>query len=207
MSNSVQSIRLDRLVVHPDNPNRMSRANFLKLVRNIKRAGRYEPLIVRPHPEKRGCFQIINGHHRCKALAELGYEEAEAIVWDVDDGQADILLVTLNRLGGSDVLDKKLAILKRLNERIDSANLAKLLPYKHKQIDRLVNLKMPEGPAEVSKADFALPMVFFLSDIQKRIVEKAMAIVEEAKKEKTRAARNAFAIARIAERFLENSDQ
>ena len=207
MSNSVQLIRLDRLVVHPDNPNRMSRANFLKLVRNIKRAGRYEPLIVRPHPEKRGCFQIINGHHRCKALAELGYEEAEAIVWDVDDRQADILLVTLNRLGGSDVLDKKLAILKRLNERIDSANLAKLLPYKHKQIDRLVNLKIPEGPAEVSNADFALPMVFFLSDIQQRVVEKAMAIVEEAKKEKTRAARNAFAIARIAERFLENSDQ
>ncbi|MHC4624131.1 MAG: ParB/RepB/Spo0J family partition protein, partial [Planctomycetota bacterium] len=87
MRNSVHSIALDKLASHPDNPNRQSKANFAKLVRNIARTGRYEPLIVRPHPEKEGYYQIINGHHRRRALSELGYEAADCIVWDVDDEQ------------------------------------------------------------------------------------------------------------------------
>ncbi len=52
MNNSIQSIAIDRLIPHPDNPNRMSKANFDKLVRNIERSGRYEPLVVRPLPGK-----------------------------------------------------------------------------------------------------------------------------------------------------------
>ena len=49
---TIQSIALDGLIAHPDNPNRMSSGNFAKLVRNIEQTGRYEPLIVRPYREK-----------------------------------------------------------------------------------------------------------------------------------------------------------
>ena len=111
---------------HPDNPNRMSRVTFAKLVRNIGQTGRYEPLIVRRITDTQGhisenvtnlrrntyegdVYQIINGHHRWQALKKLGKETADAIVWDIDDDQTDILLATLNRLCGQDVLDKKLA--------------------------------------------------------------------------------------------------
>jgi ParB-like chromosome segregation protein Spo0J len=48
--NRVSRIAIDKLVAHPDNPNRMSKTNFAKLVRNIERTGRYEPLVVRPCP-------------------------------------------------------------------------------------------------------------------------------------------------------------
>jgi hypothetical protein len=48
MANVIRSIGLDKLVAHPDNPNKMSKANLAKLVRNIERTSRYEPLIVRP---------------------------------------------------------------------------------------------------------------------------------------------------------------
>ena len=77
MTNLIQSIALDKLVAHPDNPNRMSSVNFAKLVRNIGRTSRYEPLVVRPAPESRDCFQIINGYHRWRALAKLGYSNEE----------------------------------------------------------------------------------------------------------------------------------
>lgn len=141
IKNEVSSIPIEKLVVHPGNPNRMSKKNFAKLVRNIERTGRYEPLVVRPCPKREGFFQLINGQHRCQALAELGYETADAMVWDLDDYEADMLLATVNRLGGgTDVLDKKLALLCRLNECTPSRDLAKLLPLSGPQIQRLTRI-------------------------------------------------------------------
>ena len=202
MANSVLSIALDKLAAHPDNPNRQSKANFAKLVRNIARTGRYEPLIVRPYPEKEGYYQIINGYHRRRALSELGYEAADCIVWDVDDEQTDILLATLNRLGGSDVLARKVRLLEGLNKRFGSRELAGLVPQTKKQIERLTNLKMPRGPVKMEAGSFANPMVFFLSDRQQGIVEKALTLAGQNSAEKTRAARNAAALAEIAEEFV-----
>jgi ParB-like chromosome segregation protein Spo0J len=205
MANSIQSIALEKLVPHPDNPNRQSRANFAKLVRNIERTGRYEPLVVRPCPDKVDCFQIINGYHRLMALSKLGYKAADAIVWDIDDEQTDILLATLNRLGGSDELAKKLKLLKHLNKKLATGELAKLLPQTKKQIERLTNLKKPDAPTRINANSFAIPVVFFLNDKQQRIVEAAISLVEEPKSEMTKAAKNAAALTCIAQHFVNNS--
>jgi ParB-like chromosome segregation protein Spo0J len=209
MTNSIESIALDKLDFHPDNPNRQSRVNFAKLVRNMERTGRYEPLIVRPCPEKAGYFQIINGHHRCHALAKLGYKSADCIVWDIDDKETDILLATLNRLGGSDELGKKLKLLKRLNKRLEAGKLAKLLPQTAKQIERLTNFKMPSAPAKINAKSFANPLVFFVNDSQQERIEKALSLVEstgrltaEPKAEMTKAAKRAASLAHIAGYFF-----
>jgi len=211
MVNSVQSIEIEKLIAHPDNPNRMSKANFAKLVRNIERSGRYEPIVVRPHPTKVGCYQIINGHHRCEALAKLGYKEADAVVWDVDDQQTDILLATLNRLGGSDELSGKLKLLERLNKGIRSKALAKLLPFTRKQIEQLTNLKRPLTPAAISARTFANPLVFFVDDMQERTIKQALSLVEKSEERSqetedriTKAQRNAAALTKIAEHFIES---
>jgi ParB family transcriptional regulator, chromosome partitioning protein len=207
MTNSVQSIALDKLVAHPDNPNKMSKTTFGKLVRNIKRTGRYEPIVVRPHPERGDYLQIINGHHRCLALTKLGHKSADCVVWDIDDEQTDILLATLNRLGGTDELGKKLELLKRLNKRMESGELSKLLPQTAKQIKRLINLKMPSMPADAKS--FSNPLVFFVNDSQQEVIEKALSSAEGARSEKTnatprstRAARRAASLVDIAGEFL-----
>jgi ParB family chromosome partitioning protein len=202
MTNSIQSIALEKLVANPDNPNRMSGATFGKLVRNIKRTGRYEPIVVRPHPQRGDHFQIINGEHRCRALAKLGYKTADCIVWDIDDEQADILLATLNRLGGSDELGKKLNLLKRLNKKINADELSKLLPQTAKQIERLTNLKMPSMPAKTIAKCFSNPMVFFVNDTQQETIEEALSSAQELGDEKTKAAKRAAALAYIAGEFL-----
>jgi len=206
MTNSVRTIALDKLVVHPDNPNQQSKVNFGKLVRNIERTGRYEPILVRPHPESEGRFQIINGCHRLMALARLGYKDADCIVWDIDDEQTDILLATLNRLGGADELSKKLNLLKRLNKRTESAELAKLLPQTVKQIERLANLKMPSRPAETNAKCFLNPMVFFVNDAQQKTIENALSLAKESRSEKTKALRRAAGLARMAGDFLIQSN-
>lgn len=199
MENTVRTIAMDKLEAHPDNPNQQSKVNFGKLVRNIERTGRYEPILVRPHPEKENRFQIINGHHRQKALYKLGYESADCIVWEVDDEQTDILLATVNRLCGTDKLDKKINLLKRLNKSIEAGKLAKLVPQTAKQIEQLTNLKLPRRPAE--GRFFANPMVFFVNDGQREVIERALSAAE-ANGEKTKAFRRAEALARTAEYFL-----
>jgi len=213
MAKTIQSIALDKLVAHPDNPNRMSKVNFAKLVRNIERTGRYEPLTVRPCPpplcfakrSRESYFQIINGHHRCHALVKLGYETADCIVWDIDDEETDILLATLNRLGGSDELAKKLKLLERLNKRLEAGKLAKLLPQTAKQIERLTDLKRPSAPAQINAKCFANPLVFFVNDSQQERIEKALSLAEAPKAKMTRAAKRAAALTHIAGYFLNRS--
>ena len=224
MTNIIQSIALDKLVAHPDNPNRMSRANFSKLVRNIELTGRYEPLIVRPHRERSDCFEIVNGHHRCRALTKLGYKTADCIVWDIDDEETDVLLATLNRLGGTDELGKKLALLKRLKKKMGVAELSKLLPQTTKQIERLTNLKIPTTPARINANSFANPVVFFVNDAQQQVIESALSlatkqeilrcaqndklcfqIITKPKNKMTKAAKRAAALAQIAGDFLNHS--
>ena len=206
-ANSIRSIRLDRLIDHPDNPNQQSGGNFRKLVSNIKRSGLYEPIVVRPHPTKKGYFQIINGYHRCKALRKGGYKEADCVVWEVDDEQTDIYLSTLNRLGGKDEIGKKVALLKRLNKKLEVSELGKLLPGTAKQIELLSKLDRPKPSLEEAKVKrkfFAKAMVFFLDSDQRQIVENALSAAVEVKEGRTRAAANAAALTTIARGFLEN---
>lgn len=200
------SIAIDKLTCHPDNPNRMSKANFNKLVRNIERAGRYEPLIVRPDPKDKDRFQIINGHHRAKALAKLGREKADCIIWDVDDEQTQILLATLNRLSGSDVPVRKIALLKKLAARFETKQLSRLLPYPAKQLERLATLDIRQlkmAQRTDSAECFVNPLVFFVSNEQKQAIETALELAGADIKADTKAAKRATAFTLIARSFCQ----
>jgi len=203
MKNSIKSIPLEKLIAHPDNANRQSKATFARLVRNIDRTGRYEPLVVRPHRSRKGFYEIINGHHRRRALAQLGHDTADAVVWDVDDEQVDILLATLNRLCGRDDLAARLKLLKRLSGRYEARQLARLIPNTKKQIERLTNLKLGTSPVKIEAPAFATPMVFFLNDRQRRIVAQALSQARADDNAKTAAAGRASALARICRCYID----
>jgi len=202
---TIKRIPLDRLEPHPDNPNRMSRANAEKLLRNIERTGRYEPLVVRPCPGRHGFYQILNGRHRCEVLRKLGLAAADVVIWDVDDEQADILLGTLNRLGGRDSLDRKLALLRRLTGRIPTRKLARLLPGTLGQIERLTASQPLSQTTARQACAFAKAMVFFVDDGQQRRIEEALSAAERPAEGQGRAARRAAALTQIALRFLDPS--
>lgn len=54
------------------------------LVASIRDHGQQVPILVRPHPETDGRFQIVYGRRRVAALRELG-QPARALVRDLDD--------------------------------------------------------------------------------------------------------------------------
>jgi ParB/RepB/Spo0J family partition protein len=204
MSETIKTIALSKLIANPGNPNVMSREKFNKLIRNIERTGLYEPIVVRPHPQKQDCFEIINGHHRVKALIRLGRKEADCVIWNVDDEQTAVLLATLNRLCGSDEPAKKIALLKELTKRMGTADLAKILPQTAKQIEQLTNLKFNAVPLKPDIGQFAIPLVFFVGQQQKDIIENALSSIASrvSSDEMTKAQRRAAAITKIAEHFL-----
>lgn len=207
--NLMQSLSLDNLVAHPANTNRMSKVNFARLAAHIKRTGRYEPIVVRPHPTKTGCYQILNGHHRVKVLRQLGYREADCVCWQVDDAEADVLLATVNRLCGRDDVQKKSELIKRLSRRFSIKEMAKMLPDGKKQLERLQNLQKPMAIS--STQCFANAVVFFLTDEQKAILDKALNLArqirerrEERKKGLGSAKQRACGLVTIAESFIVN---
>jgi len=196
-SKTIESIQIDRLIANPANPNRLNDVTFRKLLANIKRTGNYEPVIVRPHGDRPGCFEIINGHHRIKVLGQLGHKEADCVVWQVDDDEALVLLATLNRLGGSDNLRKKSELIKRLSRRFSSIKLSTLLSDSRKSIERLRNLEKLPALSGLRQKAFLNPMVFFLTDEQKKIVEEILAVAIDPGLKATTAQKRAWAIVEI----------
>ncbi|MGD0785279.1 MAG: ParB/RepB/Spo0J family partition protein [Sedimentisphaerales bacterium] len=212
MQNTIIRIPLDKLLPHPENPNRMAKANFEKLKRHIKQSHNYEPLIVRKHPDPdlagENHFQIINGHHRAAALKQLGETFADCVQWDVDDNAARLLLATLNRLGGKDELAAKASLYKNLSINFSVPELSKLLPDTKQAIERLKDITKSLPQIADNAMDLAMPygkaflntLIFFLNDEQIKIVEAAIEKATPAKG--TKAERMAAAITIIATKAL-----
>jgi len=201
----IQAIGIDRLVANPASPNRMPRAVFAKLKSHIDRTGNYEPIVVRGHDGRAGCFEIINGAHRVEALGQLGYTSADCVEWEVDDDEMLVLSGTLNRLRGRDDLGAKSALIKRLCERFDVKQLVARLPESRKTIERLRDVeKQPPATAAKAKA-FLNPVVFFLTDEQKQILNDAMGGGAEKDKAPISAPARAQAITAICAEYAKHS--
>lgn len=205
--NNFKTVLIETLVDNPNNPNSMSKSGFAKLVRNIERTGLYEPIIVRriktQNTERSAHYEIINGHHRLKALKMLGHKTVDVCVWDVDDMQSDILLATLNNLRGSPVLEKKLSLLHKLSEHSDAKKLSELLPLTSGQIERYQNLSLPCTPAK-QKLNCDEPLIFFVNRKQKEIITNAIRRMQKAGKKSSAQVTKTEAITHLAEFFNKN---
>jgi ParB family chromosome partitioning protein len=60
--------------------------DFHALIESVKTNGQLVPILVRPHPEKEGAFQVAYGHRRLR-VAELLQAKVKAIVRHLNDEQ------------------------------------------------------------------------------------------------------------------------
>lgn len=134
----LQYLPLHRLHAHPSNANVMSNSRRAKLARHIAREGRYPPLIVRPHPEVPGDFQLLDGHQRCQVLRRLGQTEGLCLLWPCDDAEALTLLATLNRLEGTDDPKRRAGLVADLQRLIPAEQLTRLLPEDDRGLRKLL---------------------------------------------------------------------
>ena len=172
------TITLDHLVDHPDNANRMPPALVEKLARHIAESGDYPPLIVRriSDNEDEPRYQILDGHHRVRALRKLGYEAARCEVWEVDDERATLLLLTLNRLEGADDPQRRGALLKRLSDSVGVKELSRLVPEDPTRLRKLIEASAaPPPPVEPPDVE-SMPqaVTFFLTAPQRRHLLKRL---------------------------------
>ncbi|MGV4796531.1 plasmid partitioning protein RepB [Rhizobium sp. F40D2] len=61
-------------------------AELAQLVEQIREHGQQVPILVRPHPEIRGRYQVAYGHRRLAAAREIGIR-VRAVIRDLTDGQ------------------------------------------------------------------------------------------------------------------------
>ena len=202
-------VPLDDLLAHPLNSNVMPEDLQAKLRAHIKRTGRYPFLVVRPHPEDPGKYQVLDGHHRVAILRELGHREARCDVWEVDDREAKLLLATLNRLQGQDLPLRRAQLLHELLGEMSCVDLAGLLPETDKQLEELHALL--EFPADevaamleerADEAERVLPRVmnFVVTPEQEELIEQAVELASDGTPGRDRRARG---LANLARRFME----
>lgn len=186
----LHDLLLNQLEPHPNNTNVMSASLFEKLMRHIEQTGQYPPLIVRPlfrdhEPTHAGDdtpdpdtprYQLIDGHHRARALEKLGRATARCVIWHVDDEQTLMLLATLNRLEGRDDPHKRADLLKTLHDRKGLDALRASLPEKADQLKHLLQAQhAPPAPAAPTpREDMPEAVHFFLYPRQRRALERAL---------------------------------
>ena len=179
----LQQIPLDHLHAHPANANRMDPETFDKLRENMRREGKYPPVIVRPHPEIPGEFQTLDGHNRIEVEREGGATSVLCYVWDCDDATALLLLSTLNRLHGEDIPVKRAELLAELNSLVSIDELALLLPEDEAAITDmlgLLDLDVDSLLADLERAASShgpglRSVTFALTAEEEELVERAIA--------------------------------
>ncbi len=91
----VQSLPLDRLMPFPNHPFKvLDDEKMQETVESIKERGVLVPILVRPAND--GNFEIVSGHRRHHASLLAGKTEIPAIVREMDDDTAILLMVDSN---------------------------------------------------------------------------------------------------------------
>ena len=199
---TIVSLPICKLHAHPDNANRMSKVKFNKLIGHIDTTGQYEPLVVRKHPLKNNAWQILNGHHRLRALRQLKHARADCVIFAADDAQARLYLLNLNRLIGRDNVYKKAKLIELLCRCYTPRDLAKRLGESKTAIEKLDALSKNQPlPKTTEGKPFLLPMTFFMTESQHATITAAF---DKASDETTggHSQKRLTALCRMAEDYL-----
>ena len=141
---------------------------MMETVESVKEYGVLVPIIARPMPD--GGYEIVSGHRRKRACELAGMNEIPAIVRDLDDDEAVIIMVDSN-LQRENILPSerakayqmKMEAIKRQGERVDLTfrqvgeklsvtKVAKDAGESERQIHRILRLNNLEPPL-IDKVD------------------------------------------------------
>ena len=108
-----QDIKLDLIDSFPNHPYHVfDDTDMAELVASIKANGLLNPIIVRNKADSR--YEVISGHRRKRAYEILKINEIRAIVDDVDDNDAVIMMVDSNCVR-TKILPREKALSYKLN--------------------------------------------------------------------------------------------
>lgn len=150
-----QDIKVGLIDSFPNHPYHVfDDTDMSELVASIEANGLLNPIIVRKKVD--GRYELISGHRRKRAYEILKINEIRAIVVDVDDNEAIILMVDSN-CQRSKILPSekafsykmKLNAIKRQGKRTDLT--CNQLEHKYKKSREIVGEQTGESAAQVSR--------------------------------------------------------
>lgn len=87
-------ISIDLILPNPDQPRQsFPPSEMQELADSIRRNGILQPLLLRPHPDQSGKYQIIAGERRWRAAQVAQLHEAPAVIRDLSD--QDVLEIAI----------------------------------------------------------------------------------------------------------------
>ena len=171
----VQSLPLDKMEPFPNHPFKViDDDKMLKTVESIKERGVLVPILVRPKND--GNFEIVSGHRRHHASLLAGKTEIPAIVREMDDDTAILLMVDSN-LQREELLPSekafaykmKLDAIKRQGKRTDLTS-AQIVP-------KLQERDIVAHDAGVNRMEVTryVRLTYLVPDLLDRVDNKTMA--------------------------------
>ena len=175
----VQNLPLDKLEPFPNHPFKViDDDKMLETVESIKERGVLVPILVRPKND--GNFEIVSGHRRHHASQLAGLTEIPAIVREMDDDTAILLMVDSN-LQREELLPSekafaykmKLDALDRKAGRPSANNLGQVVPNSFgKRSTEIIGEQTGESYKQVQRY---VRLTYLIPDLLDRVDNKTMA--------------------------------
>lgn len=129
--------KLDINDVEPNeyNPNKLKRKGFEHLKKEIKRIGFLQPILVNQDNK------IIDGEHRWKACKEIGKNKIPVIKTDMDEEEAKVTTINMNKIKGMMETEKYHSLIQGLLEDFGKGELGELLMEDEDDIDIIAELE------------------------------------------------------------------
>ena len=154
----IKPIKLEELKPFEEQPFKVLEDESMdELVDSIKQSGVLSPIVTRPHPD--GGYEILSGHRRARACEIAGITEIPAVVKNLDDDTAIILLVDSN-LQREHILpsekakayEMKLEAMKRKAGRPSKENSDQIgLNYSGKQSSEILAEQVGESKNQIQR--------------------------------------------------------
>lgn len=85
---SVEQFPIDRVHAFPGQPRRhFAEERLRSLAASLSQQGTLQPVLVRPHPQREGHYELIAGERRLRAMRMLGWSHVPALVRSIPEAQ------------------------------------------------------------------------------------------------------------------------
>lgn len=132
-------IAINAIEPNPWNPNKTSARVQEAIVESLENYGQIIELLVRPHPEVKGKYQIIDGEHRFSELSKSSSTVYANVLHNLPDAEAKKLTIILNETrGAADKIELATLLADISSELGDKTRIG--LPYSENELDELIKL-------------------------------------------------------------------
>jgi len=158
----ISDVNINNIDPNPDNPNEMDDVSFQRLVDEIRDVGFLQPISLIKNGDR---FKILNGEHRWKAAASLGYKHIPAIILSDekfnDPDIYNLINIRLNEIRGKISAVKFKPIYDKVVEKYGIESAQKIIGFTHDEVFKKLIKKMakqiksslpPDAASEVDKA-------------------------------------------------------